>query len=94
MFLVVSTFKEPIPGWINNYYGPQGVTAGAMIGLLRTLQCDEKVDANIVPVDMCANGLLAIPWDARKKYDEIVEFNKNVCLTYFRLESEVMLCVL
>ncbi|XP_066153693.1 fatty acyl-CoA reductase wat-like [Euwallacea fornicatus] len=56
--IVISTYKEPIPGWVNNLYGPTGVAAGVGVGLLRTLHGDPNVNANIVPVDMCVNSLI------------------------------------
>lgn len=61
--IVVSTSQEPIPGWIDNLYGPTGVTAGASTGILKTLHCNPKVNANIVPVDLTVNALIASAWD-------------------------------
>ncbi|XP_066251790.1 fatty acyl-CoA reductase wat-like isoform X2 [Euwallacea similis] len=58
--IVIPTYKEPVSGWINNLYGPTGIAVGAGIGLLRTLHCDAKVNANLVPVDMCVNSLIVI----------------------------------
>lgn len=63
IFAVVSTANEPIPGWIDNLYGPTGVAAGVSTGILRTLHCDPKVNANIVPVDLTVNALIASAWD-------------------------------
>ena len=60
---MVSTAKEPIVGWIDNFYGPTGITAGATTGLLRTLHCDPNVSANIIPVDYTVNALIASAWD-------------------------------
>lgn len=61
--LVVSTYKEPVVGWINNVYGPNGVVAGACKGMVRTLHCDKDIVANIVPADMCVNALICSAWD-------------------------------
>lgn len=63
IFVVTSTVKEPVIGWIDNLYGPTGVVAGAGTGVLRTLHCDEHINANIVPVDMTCNALIAAAWD-------------------------------
>jgi len=57
--IVVSTAYEPLPGWIDNVYGPTGAVVGAGVGLIRTLQVDSTGCANIVPVDMACNALLA-----------------------------------
>lgn len=60
---VVSTAHEPIPGWIDNFYGPTGIAAGAASGVLRTLHCNPEINANIVPVDLTVNALIASAWD-------------------------------
>ena len=62
-FLVVATHKEPIPGWINNYYGPTGIVASLISGLVRTMHCNEKICADIVPVDTCVSALIASAWE-------------------------------
>ncbi|XP_014210800.1 fatty acyl-CoA reductase wat-like [Copidosoma floridanum] len=61
--IVISTANEPMPGWIDNFYGPTGIAAGVATGLLRTMHCDPKKNANIVPVDLTVNALIASAWD-------------------------------
>lgn len=61
--IVVGTAFEPIIGWTDNLYGPTGIVVGAGCGVLRTLQADLTCDANIVPVDMCVNSLIASAWE-------------------------------
>ena len=65
--VVVSTYKEPLPGWIDNMYGPTGVAAGAGAGLLRSIHCDGSLKANIVPGDLTVNALIASAWDTYSK---------------------------
>lgn len=69
-FVVISTYKEPIHGWINNLYGPTGVCAGAGAGFVRTLHCDSSAIANVIPVDMCTNALIAVAWDVGRNYEK------------------------
>lgn len=61
--IVIATSKEPIAGWINNFYGPTGVVAGAGIGLLRSLHCDGNMLADLVPVDMVINSMIVAACD-------------------------------
>ncbi|KAL2741585.1 fatty acyl-CoA reductase wat-like isoform X2 [Vespula squamosa] len=61
--IVTPTYREPIPGWINNMYGPVGITAGILMGLIRTHHCDGSVNANFVPGDLTVNGLIVSAWD-------------------------------
>lgn len=60
---VVATYKEPIQGWIDNMYGPTGIMVGVGTGLLRILYLTKENEAEVVPVDLCVNSLLASAWD-------------------------------
>jgi len=71
--IVISTYQEPVRGWIDNFYGPTGVIAGAGTGVLRTLRCNPKNVANMVPVDMCVNGILCAAWDVAEKYSRDIQ---------------------
>lgn len=66
---VISTYREPIKGWINNLYGPTGVCAGAGTGVIRTINCGADNNANLIPVDMCTNALIAAAWDVGRTYE-------------------------
>ncbi|XP_054280079.1 fatty acyl-CoA reductase wat-like isoform X2 [Macrosteles quadrilineatus] len=63
--IVVATAREPIYGWIDNMYGPTGVQCGVGAGLLRTFEVNEKCAADLVPVDMAVNAIIASAWDVR-----------------------------
>ncbi|KAF7379281.1 hypothetical protein HZH68_017126 [Vespula germanica] len=76
--IVTSTCKEPIPGWIDNTYEPIGITAGVLMGLMRTHYCDRTVKANLVPTDLTVNGLIVSAWHIANNrspiiYSEFVE---------------------
>ncbi|KAK9884343.1 hypothetical protein WA026_005293 [Henosepilachna vigintioctopunctata] len=73
--IIISTFKEPIPAWINNMYGPTGICAAAGSGVMRTLQCDASSNGNMVPVDMCTNSLIAAAWEVGTEFEK----NKQSC---------------
>ncbi|XP_069691365.1 fatty acyl-CoA reductase wat-like [Periplaneta americana] len=59
----VGTYKEPIPGWIDNFNGPTAAVVGAFVGILRTFYANESKKANVIPVDMSINALIASAWD-------------------------------
>ncbi|KRF84875.1 uncharacterized protein Dvir_GJ13738, isoform D [Drosophila virilis] len=67
--IVISTYQDPVCGWIDNFYGPTGVIAGAGTGLLRTLRCNPKAVANMVPVDLCVNSMIAASWDIYERHN-------------------------
>lgn len=66
-FSVISTYQEPVRGWIDNLYGPTGVAAGAGTGVLRSIHCDGSIEANVVPGDLTANALIACAWDVANR---------------------------
>ncbi|KAJ0182959.1 hypothetical protein K1T71_000935 [Dendrolimus kikuchii] len=66
--IVTSTAKEPVKCWLDNMYGPTGVAVGSATGILRTIQCDESVTADIVPVDLVVNCLMAAASDVHSDY--------------------------
>ncbi|KAL2741583.1 fatty acyl-CoA reductase wat-like isoform X2 [Vespula squamosa] len=86
--IVTPTYREPIPGWINNMYGPVGITAGILMGLIRTHHCDGSVNANFVPGDLTVNGLIVSAWDIsnnRQSNEDIPIYNyisKDNPITY------------
>lgn len=61
--IVISTWKDPIPGWIDNANGPTKVLLGASLGMVRSSYVDRKRVADIVPVDMVVNAIIAAAWE-------------------------------
>ncbi|KAL4711272.1 hypothetical protein ACJJTC_019113 [Scirpophaga incertulas] len=61
--IIVSSSRHPFPGWVENFNGPSGVVAGTMSGVLCTLECDEAELADLMPVDITADALLAATWE-------------------------------
>ncbi|XP_015435285.1 PREDICTED: putative fatty acyl-CoA reductase CG5065 [Dufourea novaeangliae] len=66
--IVISTYREPLRGWIDNLYGPTGVVAGAGTGILRSIHCDGSIQANVVPGDLTVNALIACAWDVANRH--------------------------
>lgn len=60
---VISSYNEPVEGWIDNVYGPTGALVGAGAGLIRVLRSDDDCTAELVPVDLTVNALIASAWD-------------------------------
>lgn len=74
--IVIPTYKGPLKGWIDNMYGPTGIIIGVAAGLLRVLHIHKKNNADIVPVDLCVNSLIASAYDIGKNsYEEPPIYN-------------------
>lgn len=62
-----------MPGWVDNLNGPVGIIIGAGKGVIRTMLCNPEYNAEVVPVDLAINGLIAIAWktgttDSKNRY--------------------------
>lgn len=68
LFLVISTYRDPVSGWIDNFYGPTGAIAGAGTGVIRTLRANPNAVANMVPVDLCVNGIIVAAHNIAERY--------------------------
>lgn len=66
-FLVMSTWAEPLVGWINNIYGVVGVVTGIAVGLLRVWCGDPDALGDMIPVDIATNMALAATYEVINK---------------------------
>ncbi|XP_047097962.1 fatty acyl-CoA reductase 1-like isoform X2 [Schistocerca piceifrons] len=60
--IVISSWKEPMPGWADNTNGPVGLLIAAGKGVLRTVLGHPGIYADVVPVDCTANAIIALAW--------------------------------
>ncbi|XP_054160048.1 putative fatty acyl-CoA reductase CG5065 [Oppia nitens] len=60
--IVTPVFKEPIPGWIDNFNGIIMLTFLSTLGIVRI--CEFLIDGkcDIIPVDILANSLVVTAW--------------------------------
>lgn len=68
--IVGATYNEPLPGWQDNLNGPGGLYLACGKGVLRVMKGDVNAKADIIPVDFCANMLIAIAWRTARLYYE------------------------
>lgn len=60
--IVGAAWKEPFPGWIDNYNGPSGIYIAAGRGILRSMKGESNAIADIVPVDIPVNIMITVGW--------------------------------
>ncbi|RWS14634.1 putative fatty acyl-CoA reductase CG5065-like protein, partial [Dinothrombium tinctorium] len=74
--IITAAWKEPFPGWIDNYYGPTGYLVVSGKGVLRTMHVHKEKICDMVPVDIVANALIVGAWFVgTKKSGQIQVFN-------------------
>ncbi|KAI5706235.1 hypothetical protein M8J75_006156 [Diaphorina citri] len=66
--IVISTNNEPIPGYIDNFYGPTGLVSGVMAGIIRSIYCNPSATADVIPADMAINALVCSAWYSANSY--------------------------
>lgn len=60
--IVISSVKDPMAGWVDNWNGPTGIIAAAGKGFFRTMLCHENKTADLVPVDIVINLMICAAW--------------------------------
>ncbi|CAG4949291.1 unnamed protein product [Parnassius apollo] len=68
--IVVSTYEEPVRGWTDSVYGPTGLIIGIGTGVIRTMYMELDKVADMVPVDLTVNAILASAWYTAKHFKE------------------------
>ncbi|XP_005180105.1 fatty acyl-CoA reductase wat [Musca domestica] len=61
--IILAVSDEPIPGWVDNLYGPNSIVYGCAYGALRVMYARPDQNAAYVPVDYCANMMMACAWE-------------------------------
>ena len=76
--IVTSAWREPLPGWIDNYNGPTALIAAAGKGILKTMYGNRDAVADIIPVDIPVNLMIAIAWyRGTKQTTETIIYNST-----------------
>lgn len=74
--IVGASWKEPFPGWIDNFNGPTALFAAIGKGILRTMMGNFNSTADIIPVDIPVNMMIAAGWyTGAKKSQDYKVFN-------------------
>lgn len=58
--IVTPAWQEPLPGWVDSLNGPVGLIVGAGKGVIRSMHCNGSYHAEVIPVDLAINALIAI----------------------------------
>ncbi|XP_073831839.1 fatty acyl-CoA reductase wat-like [Musca autumnalis] len=64
--IVVSSYREPFSGWIDNFNGPVGLLVACGLGVMRTNHANPDIKPDIVPVDIVAKALLVAGYKLAK----------------------------
>lgn len=74
--IVTAAISEPFPGWVEGLNGPTGIMIGAGRGIIRSMWCNPDYPADVIPVDLAMNMILAVGWErGMSKSPEILYTN-------------------
>ncbi|XP_017000374.2 fatty acyl-CoA reductase wat [Drosophila takahashii] len=71
--IVLSTYNEPVRGWIDSLQGMMGLIYGTAYGMVHLMLVNRKVHCNLVPADYCVNVAIATAVQIAK----LSKLNKN-----------------
>ncbi|GBP20487.1 Putative fatty acyl-CoA reductase CG5065 [Eumeta japonica] len=60
--IVLSSAREPVKGWVDNWNGPNGIVAAVGKGIFRTMLGIGTRVADLVPVDTVINLMIVCAW--------------------------------
>lgn len=60
--IVGASWQEPVQGWVDNFNGPSGLLAAIGKGMLRVMYGNFNGSADIIPVDVAVNLIIAAAW--------------------------------
>lgn len=60
--LVISSAKEPMPGWMDNFNGPVALLAASGKGIVRSMYTNPDLVSDYVPVDLVVKAILIGSW--------------------------------
>ncbi|XP_075158169.1 fatty acyl-CoA reductase wat-like [Haematobia irritans] len=67
--IVIGSYQEPFPGWIDNFNGPTALLVACGLGILRTKLANPDIIHDLIPVDMCAKALIVSTWNASTPFN-------------------------
>uniref|UniRef100_A0A182REJ5 Fatty acyl-CoA reductase n=1 Tax=Anopheles funestus TaxID=62324 RepID=A0A182REJ5_ANOFN len=80
--IVTSAYREPTPGWVNNFNGPAGMVVPVIRGQVYWCYGADDATVHMVPVDYCVNALLAVGWDNSQRKRKIKTTTREVVPVY------------
>ncbi|XP_066148763.1 putative fatty acyl-CoA reductase CG5065 [Euwallacea fornicatus] len=60
--IITPAWKEPSPGWVDNFSGITGIMMECGRGTIRSIIADENCQMDLVPVDIVVNTLITAAW--------------------------------
>ena len=89
--IVGASWREPFPGWIDNFNGPTALFAAIGKGILRTMMGNFDSTADIIPVDIPVNLMIVSAWYTGSKRTKDLKIYNSTTGIYFTFLKILML---
>lgn len=63
---MITTWKEPLPGYTEGIHGINGWCIAAGRGALRTMHCQKDYPCNVVQADVLVNGMIVLAYERHR----------------------------
>lgn len=74
--IIACSLEQPFPGWTDSISAAGGLTILGTTGLLRIIQGSGVNHFDVIPVDICTNGLLvATAYGAKVSHESLTVYN-------------------
>lgn len=76
--IVMPSYREPAPGWVDSFNGPSGLVIAGGLGILHVCNMEDEIVSDFVPVDLVANACIAAAWKLGKSHspgDPLIVYN-------------------
>ncbi|XP_016977792.2 fatty acyl-CoA reductase wat isoform X1 [Drosophila rhopaloa] len=88
--IIMSTYKEPFDGWVDNMFGPLALCFGIARGIVRVITVDTDSTISMVPVDFCVNVALASAWKTAETSGQREKAKKPPIYTFAPSENNLL----
>jgi alcohol-forming fatty acyl-CoA reductase len=85
--IIASSYKTK-PGWTDNIFGISGIAVVLIKGYGHCWLGNDQNEANLAPVDYCANALIAAAWDVAEKFKKSRESHERFTIPMYNYVHE------
>jgi fatty acyl-CoA reductase len=76
--IVTASWREPLPGWVDNTNAATGLILNIGKGLIRIMRSNERACVDLIPVDTVINLMIAVAWyTATQRPDSVLVYNSS-----------------
>uniref|UniRef100_A0AAG5DKZ9 Fatty acyl-CoA reductase n=1 Tax=Anopheles atroparvus TaxID=41427 RepID=A0AAG5DKZ9_ANOAO len=88
--IVISSYREPVPGWVDCFHGASGLTVPVVLGKTMWYYGNPDIKPFVMPVDYTVAGMIAAACDIYRRQQIILPVEKPVPVYNYTFEKNVV----